>query len=76
MDRIVRCLVLASVALVGNSVHATTHGFYEGKSARIIVGFSPGGTYDLWARLVAQHMGKHIPGNPALVVQNMPGAGP
>lgn len=49
--------------------------FFEGKTARIIVGFSPGGTYDLWARLIARHMGRHIPGNPNFVVQNMTGGG-
>lgn len=49
--------------------------FYQGKTIRVIVGFSPGGTFDLWARVVAQHMGKYIPGNPSFVVQNMPGGG-
>src|SRR5262245_9099777 len=49
--------------------------FFEGKTARIIVGFSPGGAYDLWARLIARHMGRHIPGNPNFVVENMTGAG-
>src|SRR5436305_1711841 len=49
--------------------------FYRGKSVRVIVGSPPGATYDIWARLVARHLGRHIPGGPALVVQNMPGAG-
>ena len=49
--------------------------FFEGKTARILVGFSPGGSYDLWARLIAHHMSKHIPGNPTFVVQNMTGGG-
>jgi tripartite-type tricarboxylate transporter receptor subunit TctC len=49
--------------------------FFEGKTARILVGFSPGGSYDLWARLIARHMGKYIPGNPNFVVQNMTGGG-
>jgi tripartite-type tricarboxylate transporter receptor subunit TctC len=49
--------------------------FFEGKTARILVGFSPGGSYDLWARLIARHMGKHIPGNPSFIVQNMTGGG-
>jgi tripartite-type tricarboxylate transporter receptor subunit TctC len=48
--------------------------FYKGKIVTIMVGSSPGGGYDLYARLVARHMGKHIPGNPTLVVGNMPGA--
>jgi tripartite-type tricarboxylate transporter receptor subunit TctC len=49
--------------------------FYEGKTVRIVVGFSPGGTCDLWARLMAHHMTKHVPGNPSFVVQNMTGGG-
>jgi tripartite-type tricarboxylate transporter receptor subunit TctC len=48
---------------------------YQGKTVRIIVGSTAGSTYDNYARLIAQHWGKHIPGNPTLVVQNMPGAG-
>jgi len=49
--------------------------FYQGKTIRIIVGTPPGNLYDLWARLIVAHMGKHIPGNPDSIVQNMPGAG-
>jgi tripartite-type tricarboxylate transporter receptor subunit TctC len=48
--------------------------FYKGKTLTIVVGSSPGGGYDLYARLIARHMGKHVPGNPAIVVGNMPGA--
>jgi tripartite-type tricarboxylate transporter receptor subunit TctC len=49
--------------------------FYQGKTIRVIVGTPPGNLYDLWARLTVAHMGKHIPGNPEFIVQNMPGAG-
>jgi tripartite-type tricarboxylate transporter receptor subunit TctC len=49
--------------------------FYKGKTLRVIVAFSPGGAYDTWARMITKHLGKYIPGNPILVVQNMPGAG-
>jgi tripartite-type tricarboxylate transporter receptor subunit TctC len=49
--------------------------FYEGNTVRIVVGFSPGGGYDLYARLAADHIGKHIPGNPTVIVENMPGGG-
>jgi tripartite-type tricarboxylate transporter receptor subunit TctC len=49
--------------------------FYEGKSVRIVVGFSAGAAYDVWARLMAQHWSKFIPGNPSFVVQNMTGGG-
>jgi tripartite-type tricarboxylate transporter receptor subunit TctC len=49
--------------------------YYRGKTVRIIVGLSAGGGFDVYARAMARHMGKHIPGNPAFVVDNMPGAG-
>jgi tripartite-type tricarboxylate transporter receptor subunit TctC len=49
--------------------------FYSGKTLAMLIGFSPGGGYDLYARTLARHMGRHIPGNPRLVPQNMPGAG-
>jgi tripartite-type tricarboxylate transporter receptor subunit TctC len=58
----------------GSDLQAQTS-FFEGKTVRILVGFSPGGSYDLWARLIAHHMTKHIPGNPTFVVQNMTGGG-
>src|SRR5919202_108547 len=49
--------------------------FYRGKTITMIVGYTAGGGYDLYARALARHMGKHIPGNPGFVVTNMPGAG-
>ncbi|MFM1816475.1 MAG: hypothetical protein RLZ98_3170 [Pseudomonadota bacterium] len=49
--------------------------FYTGKTIKVIVGFGPGGGYDTYARLAARHLGRHVPGKPALVVQNMPGGG-
>ncbi len=48
--------------------------FYEGKTIRIVVGLPAGDVYDLYARMLAEHMGKHIPGNPNIIVQNMAGA--
>jgi tripartite-type tricarboxylate transporter receptor subunit TctC len=49
--------------------------FYRGKRMDMIIGYSSGGTYDLYARLVARHLGNHLPGNPQIVPRNMPGAG-
>jgi len=49
--------------------------FYRGRSITVLVGFTAGGGYDLYARLLGRHMGRHVPGNPTMVVQNMPGAG-
>ncbi|MBI4527774.1 MAG: hypothetical protein HY695_28590 [Deltaproteobacteria bacterium] len=47
--------------------------FYEGKTIRLVVGYSPGGGFDVWSRLIARHMSRHVPGEPSIVVQNMPG---
>ena len=49
--------------------------FYKGKRVNMIVSYGPGGGYDVYARVLARHIGRHIPGNPSIVVQNMPGAG-
>ena len=49
--------------------------FYRGKTVTVVVGSAAGGGYDLYARLVARHLGRFVPGNPTIVVQNMPGAG-
>lgn len=56
------------------NLHAQTEPFYKGKTIRIVVGFTPGGSYDRMARLLAPYMSKYIPGSPEIIVQNMPGA--
>jgi tripartite-type tricarboxylate transporter receptor subunit TctC len=56
-------------------VGAPAADFYQGKQITIIVGFSAGGTYDATARLFARHLGRHLAGNPTVIVRNMPGAG-
>jgi len=61
--------------LAAFSAHAQPLPYYQGKTIRIIVGFTPGGVYDQYARILSRYMGKYIPGNPSLIVQNMPGAG-
>jgi len=66
--------LVLSVLLVSDVADAQAP-FYQGKTIRVIVGTPPGNLYDLWARLIVEHMGKHIPGNPSFIVQNMPGAG-
>src|SRR6202030_337869 len=48
--------------------------FYRGKSLTMVIATSPGGDYDIRARLLARHMGRHIPGEPAIIARNMPGA--
>jgi tripartite-type tricarboxylate transporter receptor subunit TctC len=71
-----RVFALLTVALLTAAPAAAQDAasFYKGKTVRIVVGFAPGGGYDLYARLVARHYARHIPGNPTVVVQNMPGA--
>jgi len=49
--------------------------FFKGKTINVYIGFAPGGTYDYYSRLFARFIGRHIPGNPSVVAQNMPGAG-
>jgi tripartite-type tricarboxylate transporter receptor subunit TctC len=69
---IITWLLAASLSLPLAATAAAP--FYEGKSIRLIVGFSAGGGFDTYSRLIARHMSKHIPGNPAIVVENMTGA--
>jgi tripartite-type tricarboxylate transporter receptor subunit TctC len=68
-------IVLVVLILAGTGRPAVAQSFYEGKTIRIIVGLAPGGGFDTYARVIARHLGKHVPGNPTLVVENMPGAG-
>ena len=68
--------VLAASVLSPTSVRAqSVEEFYKGKSVNMLIGFSVGGGYDLYGRHLARHIGKHIPGNPTVVPQNMSGAG-
>src|SRR4029450_7667170 len=67
--------VLAGVLAAGAAQPGLARaGFYRGKTVTIVVGYSAGGGYDQYARLVARHLGRHIPGQPNVIVQNMPGA--
>ncbi len=65
-------LLVPSVALTQRDEVAD---FYRGKTITIVIGYSAGGGYDIFARLLARHLGVHMPGNPTVVPQNMPGAG-
>ena len=70
-------LVFAAACLAANGAMAqdAVEAFYRGKTVTITVGSAVGGGYDTYARLVARHLGRHIPGHPTIVVQNIPGAG-
>jgi tripartite-type tricarboxylate transporter receptor subunit TctC len=73
MTRTVHLLAIASTALV--AAPATAADYYAGKTIELVVGGDAGGGYDIYARAVARHLANHIPGNPTIVVKNMPGAG-
>jgi len=68
-------LVLWTLSLLSLPANATAQDFYQGKTIRLIVGFAAGGGFDTYSRAIARHLGKHIPGNPSIVVENMNGAG-
>ena len=74
-----RLLPLLAILAVADTSPAIAQGsvaqFYKGRQITVVVGSSPGGGYDIYARLMARHMGKYIPGNPTMLVTNMPGAG-
>jgi tripartite-type tricarboxylate transporter receptor subunit TctC len=78
MTKFSKLLLLLYILAIGSgasqAVHAQTN-FFEGKTIRFIVGFTAGGGYDAYTRTIGRHMGKHVPGNPAIIVENMPGAG-
>lgn len=69
------CVAVSLAAGSFAPAHAQSTDFFAGKTVSMIIGFGPGGGYDLWGRVVARHIGKHLPGNPTVVPQNMPGAG-
>ncbi|OGP19626.1 MAG: hypothetical protein A2038_12790 [Deltaproteobacteria bacterium GWA2_57_13] len=69
--------LIAAVGILQSAspVYASSHDFYAGKTIRFIVAFSPGGAFDAYTRTIARHFGKHVPGNPTVIVENMTGAG-
>ena len=67
-------ILLLFLVLELRLVDSEAQDFYKGKAIRIIVATTPGGGFDTYSRTIARHMGKHIPGNPTFVVENMPGA--
>lgn len=67
--------VLAALTAIAAPGAAQAQPYYQGKTLRILVGVAPGGGFDTYARVVGRHLGRHIPGNPSVIVDNMPGAG-
>jgi tripartite-type tricarboxylate transporter receptor subunit TctC len=79
MNKFARSLNAVSVLMIGcflwTAAASAQTDFYKGKTITVYAGTTAGALYDQWSRLLAQHMSKHIPGNPEMIVQNMPGAG-
>src|SRR5437867_11250422 len=76
MKRIALMLLPLNIVLAAPQASAEPIAdFYRGKTLRMLIGYGPGGGYDLYGRLVAEFLPRHIPGNPTIVAQNMPGAG-
>jgi tripartite-type tricarboxylate transporter receptor subunit TctC len=75
MKRILYLTAAVAGILFVPRISSAQANFYEGKTIRIVVGFSPGGGYDALARMLSRHMPKYIPGNPTIIVENMAGAG-
>jgi tripartite-type tricarboxylate transporter receptor subunit TctC len=67
--------LLAGFIAFAPAAAQTPAGVFAGRTINLIIGFGPGGGYDLWARIVARHIGRHLPGNPTVTPQNMEGAG-
>jgi tripartite-type tricarboxylate transporter receptor subunit TctC len=73
MKRVALVLLLGVIAWIGRADAQPR--LFEGKTIRVVVGFSAGGGYDAYARAIARHLGRHIAGKPTVIVENMPGAG-
>ena len=67
-------MAAATMAAAGGAQAQGAADFYRGKNVTVVVGYAPGGGYDIYSRLLARHLSNHIPGAPAVIVQNMPGA--
>jgi len=72
---VVIALVITALSCSRTQAQTSVEDFYRGKQINLVVGYGPGGGYDIVARLLARHLSRHVPGHPAIVVQNMPGAG-
>ena len=75
MTRLKIALVAAAVLAAAPADAQSAAETFAGKNVTLIIGFGPGGGYDLWGRTVARHIGKYLPGKPTVVPQNVPGAG-
>src|SRR6201996_2518874 len=77
LTRISSAAIAAALLLLASAVAQAQSAadFYKGRNVELYIGYSVGGGYDLYARVLARHIGAHIPGNPTVIVKNMEGAG-
>src|SRR5262245_26228390 len=72
---VLAAVAVAAISLPSGARSAGVDEFYKGRTVSLIIGYSAGSGYDIYARVLARFIGKYIPGNPSIVSQNMPGAG-
>src|SRR5712691_3537982 len=75
LTTVAAAISLTSISLASTAQAQSPADFYKGKNVELYIGYSVGGGYDLYARVLARHIGRHIPGNPTVLVKNMEGAG-
>jgi len=75
LRRRIAAYLAAAVLIAPRAGAQPVEEFYRGKTLTLVVGNGPGGGFDVLGRMLARHIGKHVPGNPSVIVQNMPGAG-
>src|SRR4030095_562474 len=76
VERMIRNLMIVIMGvLLAYGQAAAQESFFKGKTVRIVVGFAAGGGFDTYSRAMARYWGRHIPGNPSIMVENMAGAG-
>jgi tripartite-type tricarboxylate transporter receptor subunit TctC len=73
--KVFQSVIVLWVLLLAVSISFAAAPYFEGKTIRLIVGYTAGGGFDTYSRLIGRHLGKHIPGNPTVIVDNMPGGG-
>jgi tripartite-type tricarboxylate transporter receptor subunit TctC len=73
--KLLKFLLVVGLAFIVAACAEAQEPFYKGKTVRLVVGFSAGGGFDVYSRAISRHLGKHLPGNPTVIVENMTGAG-
>ena len=73
--KLLKFLLVVGLAFIVATCAEAQEPFYKGKTVRLVVGFSAGGGFDVYSRAISRHLGKHLPGNPTVIVENMTGAG-